>query len=115
MLESSLSEPGQSQADKQKQKPSEDKMPPTSHTLMDLVITISIYLPRESYSTLFNIAALIVNKNDDPQLQKKAYKLIPRLAESKVGKAALAERNAELQKLLIESGEKATPPARRVS
>ncbi|OCL04767.1 NUC173-domain-containing protein, partial [Glonium stellatum] len=113
-LESSLSEGGpQTQADKQKQEKSKDKMPPMSHTLMDLVITISIYLPRDSFPTLFQMAALIVNKDDDPQLQKKAYKLIPRLAESPIGKAALEERNIELQQLLLQSSEKASAPSRR--
>ncbi|KKY22497.1 putative 90s preribosome component rrp12 [Diplodia seriata] len=114
MLEQSLTETGpQTQADKQKDKKPVDKMPPASHTLMDLVITISIYLPRESFVTLFQIATLMINKDDDPQLQKKAYKLIPRLGESDLGKAALQERNAELQKLLLDSAPKATSPAKR--
>jgi ribosomal RNA-processing protein 12 len=113
-LETSLAEGGsQTQADKQKQDKSKDKMPPMSHTLMDLVITISIYLPRDSFPSLFQIAAVIVNKKDDPQLQKKAYKLIPRLAESTLGKAALEERNEELQQLLINSAEQASAPSRR--
>jgi ribosomal RNA-processing protein 12 len=116
MLESSLAETGvqtQAEKQKQKQKTTEDKMPPLSHTLMDLVITISVYLPRESFSTLFNIASIIIIKDNDPQLQKKAYKLIPRLAESPSGKAALQERNTELQQLLLNSAEKASAPVRR--
>ena len=116
MLESSLAETGaQTQAEKQKQKQQNaaDKMPPMSHTLMDLVITISIYLPRESFSTLFNIASIIIIKDDDPQLQKKSYKLIPRLAESEQGKLALQQRSSELQQLLLNSAEKVTAPAKR--
>ncbi|OBT74284.1 hypothetical protein VF21_07374 [Pseudogymnoascus sp. 05NY08] len=115
-LEGSLAESvAKTQAEKQKQKQqnNEDKMPQTSHTLMDLVITISVYLPRESFITLFNISSLIIVKDDDPQLQKKAYKLIPRLAESETGKAALQERSAELQQLLLSSSEKVSPPAKR--
>lgn len=116
MLGSSLAETGmrsQAEKQKQKQKNAEDKMPPLSHTLMDLVITISVYLPRESFSTLFNIASIIIIKDDDPQLQKKAYKLIPRLEESPSGKVALQERNPELQQLLLSSAEKVSAPARR--
>jgi ribosomal RNA-processing protein 12 len=112
-LESSLAEiVAQTQAEKQKKKQqnADDKMPPMSHTLMDLVITISIYLPRESFNILFNIASLIIIKDDDPQLQKKAYKLIPRLAESAIGKAALQERSPELQQLLLSSSEKVSAP-----
>ncbi|KAF2016864.1 pre-rRNA processing protein-like protein Rrp12 [Aaosphaeria arxii CBS 175.79] len=113
-LESSLAEAGpQTQADKQKQGKSQDKMPPMSHTLMDLVITIALYLPRESYPALFTMANTLINKDDDSQLQKKAYKLIPRLAESDIGKEALRERSGELQALLLNSAEKTSSPARR--
>jgi ribosomal RNA-processing protein 12 len=55
----------------------------------------------------------MINKDDDPQLQKKAYKLIPRLSESEIGKSALQARNGELQQLLLQSSEKVTGPARR--
>lgn len=118
MLESAFEESDpQTQADKQKQQPSskdqKSKMPPMSHTLMDLVITISIYLPRQSFAGLFDMAANIVNKQDDPQLQKKAYKLIPRLAESETGLAALQERSADLQQLLLNAADKASAPAKR--
>lgn len=113
-LEASLPEIGsQTQADKQKQDKNQNKMPPMSHTLMDLIITIALYLPRDSYRSLFRMAEIMINKDNDPQLQKKAYKLIPRLAESEVGRAALKDRNGELQQLLLASAEKASAPARR--
>lgn len=116
MLEASLAEnvvKTQAEKQKEKQKNQEDKMPQTSHTLMDLVITISVYLPRESFQTLFNISSIIIIKDDDPQLQKKAYKLIPRLASSETGKLALQERSTELQSLLLNSSEKVSVPAKR--
>ncbi|KAH7392513.1 pre-rRNA processing protein-like protein Rrp12 [Pyrenochaeta sp. MPI-SDFR-AT-0127] len=113
-LEASLPETGsQTQADKQKQDKNQSKMPPMSHTLMDLIITIALYLPRDSYRSLFRMAEIMINKDNDPQLQKKAYKLIPRLAESEIGRAALKDRNGELQQLLLGSAEKASAPARR--
>ncbi|KAF2154013.1 NUC173-domain-containing protein [Myriangium duriaei CBS 260.36] len=114
MLEAAISQEGsQTQADKQKDQNKKNKMPPTSHTLMDLVITMSIHLPRTSFAALFNMAANVVDKGDDPQLQKKAYKLIPRLAESETGREALKERNIDLQQLLLNSAAKATAPAKR--
>lgn len=112
MLASSLSEAGVG-AGKEKGQKSKDPMPSTAQTLMDLVITMSIYLPRQSFSALFNIAALIIVRDDDPQLQKKAYKLIPRLAESDIGKVALQERSTELQELILSSAETVSVPARR--
>ncbi|XP_044723916.1 uncharacterized protein HRG_01812 [Hirsutella rhossiliensis] len=99
--------------DKKKQQKSKDHMPSTAQTLMDLVITMSAYLPRESFAALFEIATVIVFKEGEPQLQKKAYKLIPRLASSELGKAALQEKNSELQQLFLSSSEKVSAPARR--
>jgi ribosomal RNA-processing protein 12 len=116
MLEQSLTESqGQTQADKQKTKAQNaaDKMPPMSHTLMDLVITISIYLPRESFSALFVLSSTIIVMDSDPQLQKKAFKLVPRLAESEIGKQALRERSSELQQLILTSAERVSAPAKR--
>ncbi|OAA55958.1 pre-rRNA processing protein [Niveomyces insectorum RCEF 264] len=88
-------------------------VPSTSHTLMDLVITMALHLPRESYLALFQIASLAVVKDDDPQLQKKAYKMIPRLAGSEVGRVALVDHHEELQQLMITSADKVSAPARR--
>ncbi|KKA26643.1 hypothetical protein TD95_002637 [Thielaviopsis punctulata] len=99
--------------DKDDKTPKKDALPSTSQTLMDLVITMSIYIPRASFSALFEIAAVVIQRGSEPQLQKKAYKLIPRLAESDTGKAALVERNAELQQLLVSSANKVSAPARR--
>lgn len=115
MLEAALAEStSQTQADKQKQKqPHTDKMPPTSHTLMDLIITLSIYLPRPTFPTLFSLAAVILPQSSDPQLQKKAYKLLPRLATSPTGTLALQDRNVELQALLLNTATTVSAPARR--
>ena len=114
LLESALAtDTPQTQAAKQNHKqPPSERMPPQSHTLMDLVITISIYLPRSTYPTLFSLAALILPQSSDPQLQKKAYKLLPRLATTSTGIQALQERNAELQSLLLGTAASATPPCR---
>ncbi|KAL0941218.1 uncharacterized protein CTRU02_203981 [Colletotrichum truncatum] len=113
MLASELQQTAEQQdKPKQQQKP-KDQMPSTSSTLMDLIITISVYLPRESFTALFEIASVIIFKENEPQLQKKAYKLVPRLAESETGKLALQERGEELQQMFLNSAEKVSAPARR--
>lgn len=80
---------------------------------MDLVITLSIYLPRPTFPTLFSFVAVILPQSSDPQLQKKAYKLLPRLATSPTGTLALQDRNAELQALLLNTASTVSAPARR--
>jgi ribosomal RNA-processing protein 12 len=112
MLSSALQEQTAATSDNKSQQ-NPNQMPATSHTLMDLVITMAVYLPRESFGTLFEIASLVIVKKEDPQLQKKAYKLIPRLSESALGKAALEQRHAELQTLLLSSADSVSAPARR--
>lgn len=88
-------------------------MPNVTHTLMDLIITISIYLPRSAFPDLFSLAALLLPQAADPQIQKKAYKMIPRLASCSTGILALQERSSELQDLLINSASTGGAPCRR--
>jgi ribosomal RNA-processing protein 12 len=117
MLDGSLAAETVGKEGDKKQQPSSEhaknKMPPVSHTLMDLVITMSIYLPRDSFVGLFNMASKIIQEQNDAQLQKKAYKLIPRLSESEIGRHALEERSVDLQQLLLTASDKTTAPAKR--
>lgn len=116
MLEGSLVEsvaPTQAEREKKKKTVGGESMPPIAHTLMDLVITISPYLPTQSYTQPLSIFTVVINKKDDPQLQKKAYKVISRMSESENGKGVLKARITDLQKVLLESAETATAPTRR--
>lgn len=114
MLESSLLSEEEVAKQGKLQKGTGDQMPPTSHTLIDLVITMSIYLSRLSYGSLFSVASVVLDRESlDPQLIKKAYKLIPRLATTEVGRAALRDRSSELQSLIIATVDKTPSPARR--
>ena len=114
MLEGSLADSvAPTQLEREKAKKSVETMPPMAHTLMDLVITISPYLPLESYQQLLIIFNAVINKQDDPQLQKKAYKVISRMAESQSGKRVLSAQVVAIQKVLLDSAETASAPARR--
>ncbi|KAJ5081915.1 hypothetical protein NUU61_010179 [Penicillium alfredii] len=117
MLESSLASEQEAAAQQgNPQQGSSDKMPPTSHTLIDLVIAMSIYLPRSSFNGLFALAAAILNgssPNPDQQLIKKAYKLIPRLASTETGSSALQERSSDLQALMLATADKTPASGRR--
>ncbi|KAK5072936.1 pre-rRNA processing protein [Lithohypha guttulata] len=117
ILESELPAPDAPPPKKQPDQQNRNKMPPTSHTLLDLVVALSVHLPRTTFAALFALASSIVTNPailaSDPQLIKKSYKLIPRLATSEVGRQALAERTADLQKLIVATSEKTPVPARR--
>lgn len=115
MLRDALSEPKSlTRADKQiKADYRTDKMPPVTHTLMDLIITISIYLPRSAFPDLFSLAALLLPQATDPQVQKKVYKILPRLANCSTGVLALQDRSSELQDIISNSASTAGAPCRR--
>lgn len=93
-----------------KPKPNTD---PMILTLMDIVVTMTTYLPRESYQRLFALASTLVSQQHDPSLQKKAYKLVPRLAQSEAGSQAIVDRSAELQQMLLTNTDNTLAPARK--
>lgn len=111
MLETTIQTPNESSSHEKKSK--QNKMPPLSHALMDIVVAMAIHLPRESYQKLFSVATAIISQQSEPQLQKKAFKLIPRLEQCEIGQLALQERNSEIQQLLLQSSESTVAPARR--
>ncbi|KAH0827636.1 hypothetical protein AYO21_07827 [Fonsecaea monophora] len=117
MLQDALPKADQPLPKKEPLQPSASKLPPTSHTLLDLVIALSVHLPRSTFSSLFAISSNILTNpiilKSDPQLIKKAYKLIPRLSTSPIGAEALAARNSELQELILRTSETTPVPARR--
>ena len=117
MLESELPAPDAPRPQKQPDQPNRNRMPPTSHTLLDLVIALSVHLPRSTFASLFALASSIITNpavlGSDPQLIKKSYKLIPRLATSEIGRQALEARSSELQQLIVATAEKTPVPARR--
>lgn len=117
MLEDALPKADQAPPKKEQNQPSANKLPPTSHTLLDLIIALSVHLPRATFASLFSISSNILTNpallKSDPQLIKKAYKLIPRLATSATGAEALTSRNNELQQLILRTSESTPVPARR--
>ena len=115
ILDASLPKPDDVLSSNQHQP--KDKLPPTSHTLLDLVVALSVYLPRSTFPALLSLASRILTHPKitatDPQLIKKAYKLIPRLVTSEAGATALQARNSELQALILSTSDKTPVPARR--
>ena len=117
IFESSLPRTDAGEKPEMKQAEPADNLPPTSHTLLDLIVALSIYLPRSSFGQLFALASTLLSSpplaKSEPQLLKKAYKIIPRLATTEKGSEALRERTSQLQKLVLSTGDKTPVPARR--
>ncbi|EPS44980.1 hypothetical protein H072_1018 [Dactylellina haptotyla CBS 200.50] len=90
----------QQNGEKGQQKAKTGGLPAMSHNLMDLVVTISPYLQVKNLPVLFSVVTSCVGRKEDAQLQKKAYKVIPRICESEVGKKVLEAQIVEVQALL---------------
>lgn len=94
-------------------KASKDTLPPESHTLLDLLIALSSHLPMSSLPQLSDLASRTITTPDqDPQLIKKAYRLISRLVSTDTGIAAPQVQHSKLQSLLLQTAN-ITPPAAR--
>ncbi|KAK9462506.1 NUC173 domain-containing protein [Lipomyces oligophaga] len=55
-------------------------IPPVSHTMLDLVLAMVAYLPKSAYADLSRVFVITIN-HDDPQIQRRGYRIISRLAE----------------------------------
>ncbi|KAK9320945.1 NUC173 domain-containing protein [Lipomyces orientalis] len=86
-------------------------IPPVSHTMMDLIVAMVEYLPRALYSHLTVIFITTIQRAD-AQVQKRGYRIVSKLAQSEEGSAYLIENMDNLEKAMISSAEKVTPPAR---
>lgn len=117
MFESSVTAENESSSQESKEKRQKNALPQTSHTLLDLIVALAIYLPRSHLGRLFALASSIITSpnlsKSEPQLLKKAYKIIPRLAATPTGANALQERNRDLQSLILATTDKTPVPARR--
>ncbi|KAF3915003.1 hypothetical protein AA313_de0205727 [Arthrobotrys entomopaga] len=113
-LHTALVEESQQQnSEKGHQKAKTGGLPAMSHNLMDLVVTISPYLQVKSLPVLFSVVTSCVGRKEDPQLQKKAYKVIPRICESEVGIKVLEAQVVEVQSLLRSCKDNTGSSARR--
>lgn len=84
-----------------------------SYNLLDLIVTMTIHLPREDLVSVLGLLESLLSKSSSVSLQKKAYKLLIRIPESEAGAKLLRERSHELSDVLISNAQKVVVPARR--
>ena len=113
MLDSAISDQNAKEDAKDRGERQKDANESVAHPLMDLIVTATSFLPRDCYERLFQIAAVLVSQTKDARLQKKAYKLIPRLKESVAGTIALQERHTELRELMLHNADSVNISSRK--
>ncbi|KAF2236632.1 NUC173-domain-containing protein [Viridothelium virens] len=113
MLENSIAEEAPKDHVSKTSKP-ENRMPATSHTLMDLLVVLSPHLTAVSLPSLLSLATkILLSKDFDPALKKKAYKFIPRIASSPTLSSLLTAHSTTLQQLVLDSAPLVVAQTRR--
>ncbi|GAV54853.1 hypothetical protein ZYGR_0AS01760 [Zygosaccharomyces rouxii] len=74
--------------------------PQLTATLLDIVVCMTKYLPSSSYSALFSIFGSSV-VSQDALIQKRAYRIITRLAELESGSEALSNFVSDIENVVL--------------
>lgn len=85
--------------DEESKKFGKDK-PQLTGTLLDIVVCMTKYLPSSSYSALFSIFGSTM-VSQDALIQKRAYRIITRLAEIESGSEALSNFMSDIENVMI--------------
>lgn len=100
------------QTSQQQQQQSKTDIPSTSITMMDLIVAMAKYVPESSHNALFSIFVATVSLVKNPLMQKRAYRIISRLAETETGKQSILKFIGEIERVLIETIEQTHNSAR---
>ncbi|CDF90919.1 ZYBA0S09-00694g1_1 [Zygosaccharomyces bailii CLIB 213] len=76
--------------------------PQLTATLLDLVVCMSKYLPTTSYPALFTIFGSTV-VSPDALIQKRAYRIVTRLAELPSGSDALSKFMPDIESIILDN------------
>lgn len=88
--------------------------PPMSHTMMDLAIIMIPFLDMQSAELLYNgVTSALLGKEDEPILQKKAYKVINHLASCENGTKVLQKNLDNLQTRVLEGTMTCAPSSKK--
>lgn len=89
--------------------------PPMSHTMLDLAIIMIPFLDLESAELLYNgTVQSLLNKENDPSLQKKGYKVLYHLMTCPHGRQVISSSHMEeLENHLLEATATCTPSAKK--
>lgn len=74
-----------------------------SITMMDLIVSMAKYVPESCHNALFSIFTMTVSLKDNNLMQKRAYRIIAKMAESDFGKNSIINFIDEIVNVLLES------------
>ncbi|CAN6674488.1 ribosomal RNA-processing protein 12 [Trichomonascus vanleenenianus] len=81
-------------------------------SLMDIIVAMTPFLPAESLAALKGIFTNLVVREDEPLLQKKAFRIVSKLADTESGRGYISQSIGEVEQLFIGVRKKVSAPAR---
>lgn len=83
----------------------DNDIPPTSTTMLDLIIQMAPFLPESSFNALLTIFVTIAKEYQEPLLQKRVYRLFTALSELDSGRALIQSHLENLIQLFLETSD----------
>lgn len=100
------------EANEPQQKKEKQEQQAMSLTLMDLIVALTPYLHTPSHNSLLAIFVQLVQRENAPLLQKKAFRVLSRLAETEQGEATVRKNIQNIEQVFVDSTKKVLSPAR---
>ncbi|RLV92488.1 Ribosomal RNA-processing protein 12 [Spathaspora sp. JA1] len=74
-----------------------------SITMMDLIVAMAKHVPATSHNALFAIFSSTVGLKDNALMQKRAYRIISKLAETEIGQGSISNFIGDIENVLIQT------------
>lgn len=75
-------------------------LPSLDQTAIDLTNILISYLPIDTYDSLWNLFVPLLRLKEDPNLQRRAYRCLAKLAEVDAGRTFLVNRLPQVEEIL---------------
>jgi ribosomal RNA-processing protein 12 len=90
------------------EKVEKSQLPSLSQTAIDLIHIMIPYLPVDTFDALWTLFVPLLHMKTDPNMQRRAYRCLAKLAEVKNGKTFLVNRLDQVEEILKSSDIHAT-------
>jgi hypothetical protein len=74
-----------------------------AQSALDLTNIMIPYLPADTFDSLWNIVVPLLGNKDVPNMQRRAYRCLAKIAETEVGKKYLSNRLDQLSEIMRHS------------
>lgn len=90
----------------------ENDIPPTSATMLDLIMQMISFLPQDSFNPLMTIFVTVSKNYTDPLLQKRIYRMFLVISETENGKTLITSHIEDIAQLFLQTSDQVQTTAR---